>query len=157
MPCNFCSFKKFSDKMFWLWISSQKKKTHKSQIKKYHDHVLTLTIQSLQLFCVWTNSNKISCESYFLKRKKTFECKCIINYCTHTLPTNCIGKWFSTIKRPRSCMNSFCCTSSFWKRSKFVTKDQRLNFQIHYAFFNSCFHTSFKVELTSSSNLFAII
>jgi hypothetical protein len=58
----------------------------------------------------------------FLEGNTILRNKCNIKHLNHTLSTNCNGKLFFTIKRPRSCKKSFCYTSSLLKGSFIIKK-----------------------------------
>ncbi len=62
-----------------------------------------------------TKFDKFSCENFFPKRKLKFGHKCTTICLNHTFSTNCIGKFFFTIKRLRSSNFFFCYTSSILK------------------------------------------
>jgi hypothetical protein len=72
-------------------------------------------------FIFSTKLGNISWENYFLEGNTTLGDKCNVKCLNHTLSTNCSGKLFFIIKRPRFCKKFFCYTSSFSK-GFFVTK-----------------------------------
>ncbi len=65
----------------------------------------------------FAKSNKTSCENNFLEGNTILENKCSATHFNHVLPTNWIGRWLLTTKKPMSCRNCFCCTTSFLKGS----------------------------------------
>ncbi len=66
-------------------------------------------------FIFFTNLGNISLKHCFLEENITQGHRCKIKCLNQTFSTNYNGNWSFTIRRPRSCKKSFCCSSSFFK------------------------------------------
>jgi len=75
-------------------------------------------------FVFFTKLDNIFWKFCFLERNTTPWDKCNIKCLNHTLSTNCNGKLFFIIKRPRSCKMSFCCMLSLLKGSFTLKKNK---------------------------------
>jgi hypothetical protein len=68
-----------------------------------------------------TNLGNNSLENCIMEGKTFIRQKCILNLFNQLFSTNCIRRWFLTIKEVKSSKSYFCCTSYFLK-GFFVTK-----------------------------------
>jgi hypothetical protein len=69
------------------------------------------------MFLFSTNPSSDSWKKYFLEGKTSLGHKCILNHFNQILSINYQGRWFLTIKRPKSSKIFFCYISSFLKGS----------------------------------------
>jgi len=86
-----------------------------------HKSKLVANIQSTNFgkaysyFVFSTNLGKISWEFFFLRGKTIQGHKCKTKHLNETHIRNSNDNWFFIIRRPKSCKNYFCCSSSFLK------------------------------------------
>jgi hypothetical protein len=64
-----------------------------------------------------TKLHKNSWKNSFLDGMTTWRHKCKVNHLNQELSTKCIGRWFLTTNKPKSCKKQVCYTSSFLKGS----------------------------------------
>jgi hypothetical protein len=129
---------------------------HKSRlgIAKWH---YVKTCKTYNCFVFSTNMSSNSWENCFLERKLFFGWKnnfwtqCILNHFNKLFSTNCKGRWFLTIKKPKSSKNCFWCRSHFLK-GFFVAKKLDMELKDTFSLFlKSCIPSFFKRLFTSSS------